>query len=248
MTITIPDEFERLTNDAGEAERTKRSVNDDQLMTFEDYLVRSEWERRIGTPRIEDDQRLEDIMRFLREATRQGSIDLPEELEVRKKLTRSGVIMGTPQYMAPEQASGCIGEVGMSSDIYSLGAIMYDTLTGRPPFTGEMFTVINNVINRAPVSPRQRRDSIDPGLEAICMKCLEKTVERRYHNMGNLAEDLQRFMSGAEVSALQEASQSNLFVVPTGDSDDNAKTSTWVRTGTTESGQSRTKSWWQFWR
>ena len=177
-----------------------------------------------------DEQRLEDIMRFLRDAIRQGSIDLPEELEVRKKLTRSGVIMGTPQYMAPEQASGCIGEVGMSSDIYSLGAIMYDMLTGRPPFAGEMFTVINNVINRPPVPPRQRRDSIDPGLEAICMKCLEKTVERRAHSMGNLAEDLQRFMSGAEVIALREAPNSELVVLAS-ESGESAKTKTFVSMG-----------------
>ncbi len=80
------------------------------------------------------------------------------------------------------------------------------------------------------------------------MKCLEKTAERRYESMEKLAEDLQRYMSGAEVSALQEASQSNQLVVPAGDSDDNAKTSTWVNRGTTEPVPVSSKSWWQFWK
>ena len=96
--------------------------------------------------------------------------------QVLAELTKSGAIMGTPQYMAPEQASGRIGEVGPSADIYSLGAIMYEMLTGRPPFTGDPLKVITEVISRPPVPPSQERDSIEPVLEVICMKCLEKTA------------------------------------------------------------------------
>ena len=151
----------------------------------------------------EDEQRLDNIGQFIQEALRQASLDLPGESQVREKLTKSGAIMGTPQYMAPEQAWGRIEEVGPPADIYSLGAIMYEMLTGRPPFTGDPVKVITEVRSRPPVPPRQRRDSIEPGLEAICMKCLEKTVERRYESMGSLAEDFQRFLSGAEVGALQ---------------------------------------------
>ena len=125
---------------------------------------------------------------------------------------------------------------------------MYEMLTGRPPFTGQPFQVITKVRSRPPVPPRQRRDSIDPGLEAICMKCLEKTVERRYQSMGNLAEDLQRFMSGAEVSALREVSPAEHLDcagrsvgrcredgIPHEESDHEARSIA-------------TKTWWQFWR
>jgi serine/threonine-protein kinase len=70
--------------------------------------------------------------------------------------------MGTPQYMAPEQAWGHTSEAGPPADIYSLGAIMYHMLTGRPPFTGNSFDVLIEVRGNPPVSPRQRRDSIDP--------------------------------------------------------------------------------------
>ena len=83
---------------------------------------------------------------------------------------------------------------------------MYEMLTGQPPFTGDPVDVIMKVRSKPPVSPNQRRDSIDPALEAICMKCLEKTVDRRYQSMGHLAEDLQRFIDGAAVSA--QSSQS----------------------------------------
>jgi serine/threonine protein kinase len=175
-------------------------------------------------------------------------LDLPGESQIREKLTQSGAIMGTPQYMPPEQAWGRIEEVGQSADIYSLGAIMYEMLTGRPPFTGDPFQVIMKVRSRPPATPRLRRDSIDPGLEAICMKCLEKTVERRYQSMGSLAKDLQRFIDGAEVDAIREVSLSSRLVARASDSDDGAGITTSVSTGTTEQDQPRTKSWWQFWR
>ena len=242
MTVNIPEVFYDLTQTKNDFERIKETVNDDLTTSFEDYVIRTEWEKKIGTPNADDERRLDDIRRFIQEAFRQASLDLPE------KLTKSGAIMGTPQYMAPEQAWGRIEEVGPAADIYSLGAIMYQMLTGRPPFTGNPFQVIEKVRRRHPVSPRQRRDSIDPALEAICMKCLEKTIERRYKSMGNLAEDLQRFMSGAEVSALREVSPSSQGVAPASDLDDSAKTKTFVSRGTTEPVPARSKSWWQFWR
>ena len=198
MTIIFPEDFTELTRMRQDFERIKETANDDVTTTFEDYVVRTEWKQKIGTPDAEDEQRLDDIGQFIQEALRQASLDLPGESQVRENLTESGAIMGTPQYMAPEQAWGRIEEVGPSADIYSLGAIMYEMLTGRPPFTGDLCQVITEVRSRPPVPPRQRRDSIDPGLEAICMKCLEKTVERRYQSMENLADDLQRFMDGGQ--------------------------------------------------
>jgi len=248
MTVSIPEVFKELTQMKKGFERIKETVNDDLTTSFEDYVIRTEWEKKIGTPDADDERRLDDIRRFIQEALRQASLDLPGDSQVRENLTKSGAIMGTPQYMAPEQAWGRIEEVGPAADIYSLGAIMYQMLTGRPPFTGNPFQVIEKVRRRPPVSPRQRRDSIDPALEAICMKCLEKTIERRYKSMGNLAEDLQRFMSGAEVSALREVSPSSQGVAPASDSDDSAKTKTFVSRGTTEPVPARSKSWWQFWR
>ena len=204
MTITFPDVFTKLTRMRQDFESIKKTATDDVTTTFEDYVVRTEWKQKIGTPDSDDERRLDEIGQFIQEALRQASLESPGESQVRENLTKSGSIMGTPQYMAPEQASGRIEEVGPSADIYSLGAIMYEMLTGRPPFIGAPLQVITQVRSRPPVPPRQGRDSIEPGLEAICMKCLEKTVERRYQSMGHLAEDLQRFMDGGQVDALSE--------------------------------------------
>jgi serine/threonine protein kinase len=248
MTISIPDDFTYLTEAAEEDERIMHTARDDTTITYEEYLVRKEWKKRIGTPSAEDEQRLDSIMHFLQEAIRQGLVDLPEELEARTKLTRSGTIMGTPQYMAPEQALGQVKAVGPSADIYSLGAIMYEMLTGQPPFTGQMFSIITEIVSRPPVAPRQRRDSVPPGLDAICMKCLEKTAERRYESMGKLTEDLQRFINGAEVSALNETPSLNPDVHFDDEAQETLETDLFPRSATSPAGETKIKSWWQFWR
>jgi serine/threonine protein kinase len=247
LTIHIPDVFAEPPPEARDPVKMKKSA-DQAGMTLDDYAIRTEWNEKIGTPGTEDEQRFDAIRQFIQDALRQASSDLPGESQVRDHLTRSRAIMGTPQYMAPEQASGRIGDVGPAADIYSLGAIMYEMLTGRPPFTGQMFQVITEVIGRPPVPPRQHRDSIDPALEAICMRCLEKPVERRYVSMGDLAEDLQRFMSGAEVIALREVSPIRHGTVPATNLDSGATTKSWVPTRTTAPGPTSEKSWWQFWR
>ncbi len=248
MTIGIPRDFTAHTLMVKkEFERLKATPSDDLTTTFKDEVVLTEWRKRIGTPSVEDQRRLDDVRKFVQEAQLQASLDLPGDSQNLGKLTQSGAVMGTPQYMSPEQAFGQIEEVGPSADIYSLGAVMYEMLTGRPPFTGHPAQVIAKVRSRPPVSPRQRRESIDPGLDAICMKCLEKTVHRRYLSMGSLAEDLQRFIDGTEVGALREVSSSSEGVSPASHSADRSTRTASVATGTTEPGETKTKSWWQFW-
>jgi len=249
MTVGIPMDFAELTSALKhDLDSTTATASDALTTTYADDVIRTEWKRKMGTPSPEDEQRLDEIGQFIQEALRQGSLDLPGESQVRENLTKSGAIMGTPQYMAPEQAWGRIEEIGPPADIYSLGAIMYEMLTGQPPFTGHQLQVITEVRSRPPVPPRQRRDSIDPGLEAICMKCLEKTGERRYRSMENLAHDLQRFMDGGQVYALGETSPSNpqLRFVKEGQESSQSDSST--RSTTLQAVGTRTKSWWQFWK
>jgi serine/threonine-protein kinase len=150
--------------------------------------------------------------------------------------------------MAPEQAWGHTGEVGPSADIYSLGAILYQMLIGRPPFTGDAAHVFMKARSRPPVPLRERRDSIDPALEAICLKCLEKTPDRRYESMGTLAEDLQRFIDGVEVHALRVSPPNSQRLDPAPVPNDGGTTEPRVPGGTTGRGTTKTKSWWRFWR
>ena len=126
---------------------------------------------------------------------------LAKHVDRGEDLTLTGQILGTPAYMAPEQITSRRGEIGPSCDVYALGALLYELLTGQPPFKGrDHFETMLQVLECDPQSPRQLNPQVPRELEMICLKCLEKEPQYRYASASEVTDDLQHYLAGDSIS------------------------------------------------
>jgi serine/threonine-protein kinase len=127
---------------------------------------------------------------------------LAKQTDGAESLTRTGVVLGTPNYMSPEQASGRMGTIGPASDVYSLGAVLYHALTGRPPLVANSpVDLMLKVLEQDPTPPRMVNPRLDRDLEMIVVRCLQKPPDLRYASAALLADDLQAFLNDEPVAA-----------------------------------------------
>ena len=127
---------------------------------------------------------------------------LAKQMEGDSQQTRTGVVMGSPSYMAPEQAWGQTHQIGPLSDQYSLGAILYEMLVGRPPFQGATtMETLELARNQEPVPPTRLQPKVPKDLETICLKALQKDPAKRFPDAAAMAEDLRRFLDGEPIVA-----------------------------------------------
>ena len=131
-----------------------------------------------------------------------------------RQLTQDDTVLGTPGYMAPEQARGANKQIGPATDVYGLGALLYRILTGRAPFTGEnKLEILEQVRRQAPVAPSRYNSHLCPDLEAICLKCLAKSPRQRYESAQQLADDLRRWLAGEMPQARSERRQRRFVIM-----------------------------------
>ena len=127
---------------------------------------------------------------------------LAKRLDADSEQTHTGAVMGSPSYMAPEQAWGQTHQIGPLTDLYALGAILYEMVVGRPPFQGSSaLETIELVRTQEPVPPTRLQPKVPVDLETICLKCLQKDAAKRYQGASELAEDLERFLQGRPILA-----------------------------------------------
>jgi serine/threonine-protein kinase len=132
-----------------------------------------------------------------------AALEIPAEGEL--AATVQGQVLGTPAYMAPEQAEGRLDRLGPATDVYGLGAILYEVLTGQPPFSGaETTEVLRRVVHEAPVRPRHHVAGAPAALEAVCLKALAKKPGERYRSASELAGEVRHYLAGEPVSAYPE--------------------------------------------
>ena len=123
-----------------------------------------------------------------------GDFSLAKLSDEESGLTVTGALLGTPAFMSPEQAAGKVKDVGVAADVYGLGAVLYQLLTGRPPFVGEgAVEILRQVREEEPVTPRTLRFQVDADLETICLRCLQKDPSHRYASALEVAEELDRY-------------------------------------------------------
>src|SRR5262249_52188378 len=124
-----------------------------------------------------------------------GDFGLAKLADATDGWTQTEEVLGTPAYMSPEQARGEARAVTPAADVYSLGAVLYQALTGAPPFKGSQSRVREAILTEPPVAPRRHRLELSAELEAICLKCLEKEPRRRYPSAEALADDLDNWLA-----------------------------------------------------
>ncbi|MHC4862291.1 MAG: protein kinase domain-containing protein, partial [Planctomycetota bacterium] len=131
-----------------------------------------------------------------------GDFGLAHLADSETELTRTGAVLGTPLYMAPEQVEGRKGEIAPPTDVYALGVVLYEILTGRPPHMGESaMELYGKIVNVEPERPRKVNSSAPVELETICLKAIEKEASRRYADGTEFAEDLRRYLEGEPIAA-----------------------------------------------
>jgi eukaryotic-like serine/threonine-protein kinase len=137
---------------------------------------------------------------------------LAKRLDGDQGQTESGSILGSPSYMAPEQAEGNAKSVGITADVYALGAILYDLITGRPPFRAETaMRTMQQVIEVEPVAPSRLQPGLDSDLETICLTCLQKDPEKRYKSSEAMADDVRRYLEGKPILARPVSASERLW-------------------------------------